>query len=318
MMKLHSTLALLLALSGAGTACAADRATQPESAPQAMLARSALLLQAVHAGKRSVAVGEHGIVILSDDGGASWRQARSVPTTTTLTSVFFLNARQGWAAGHGGIVLGTQDGGDSWNTLTGKIDGPEILFSIWFKDGGRGVAVGPNGYAIDTMDGGKTWSRLPIGQGEDAERHLNRVFAGSDGTLLIAAEAGTVFRSSDSGHTWSMIKLPYKGSVWGGLALADDSLLLYGMRGHVLHSVDHGLSWSDAVAGTDQSLTGGAQFSDGSVVLVGLGGAVTRSSDGGHSFKAGIDAERSTYTDVLEGAHHGVLLFGQSGVHAAH
>jgi photosystem II stability/assembly factor-like uncharacterized protein len=73
----------------------------------------AVLLGAATAGKRLVAVGERGIIVYSDDLGASWKQAPS-PVSATLTSVRFADAQRGVAVGHGGTVLTTGDGGLSW------------------------------------------------------------------------------------------------------------------------------------------------------------------------------------------------------------
>jgi len=65
------------------------------------------------AGERLVAVGEHGVVICSDDEGATWWQAQ-VPVTVTLTCVAFATPLLGWAAGHFGVILATTDGGKTW------------------------------------------------------------------------------------------------------------------------------------------------------------------------------------------------------------
>ena len=72
-----------------------------------------LLLDVVYAGKRLVAVGERGHILLSDDEGYSWSQA-DVPVMSTLTSIFFIDASVGWAVGHDAVVLKTQDGGQTW------------------------------------------------------------------------------------------------------------------------------------------------------------------------------------------------------------
>src|SRR5262245_5090243 len=64
-----------------------DSANKP--AEQAPLAATSLLLDLAVAGDRYVAVGERGHVLLSDDHGATWRQAKSVPTRVMLTAVFF-------------------------------------------------------------------------------------------------------------------------------------------------------------------------------------------------------------------------------------
>jgi len=49
-----------------------------------------LLLDEATAGRRIIAVGERGRILLSDDDGHTWRFARS-PTETTLASVFFID-----------------------------------------------------------------------------------------------------------------------------------------------------------------------------------------------------------------------------------
>ncbi|MBI5444053.1 MAG: glycosyl hydrolase, partial [Deltaproteobacteria bacterium] len=70
-------------------------------------------LAVARAGKRLVSVGERGTVLLSDDDGRTWRQAK-VPVSLTLTCVCFASERSGWAAGHSGVVLRTSDGGETW------------------------------------------------------------------------------------------------------------------------------------------------------------------------------------------------------------
>src|SRR6187551_1324135 len=78
------------------------------------LASSSLLLDLAVAGTRIVAVGERGHVMLSDDQGATWRQAKSVPTRTMLTAVYFADDEYGWAVGHDETILNTMDGGETW------------------------------------------------------------------------------------------------------------------------------------------------------------------------------------------------------------
>ena len=56
--------------------------------------------------KPLVAVGQRGHVVYSTDSGASWKQA-SVPVSSDLTAVFFVDDKQGWAVGHDGVILHT-------------------------------------------------------------------------------------------------------------------------------------------------------------------------------------------------------------------
>ena len=123
-----------------------------------------------------------------------------------------------------------------------------------------------------------------------------------------------VFRSSDGGANWTTLRLPYDGSLWGGIALKDGGVLVHGMRGHVLRSPDQGKTWTDAPTGTDQSWTGGLQLADERIVLVGLGGAVATSADGGRTFRTVIRPERQTLSAVKVGPSGQLVVTGLAGV----
>ena len=304
MARVLSSLLLLVALA---TGAADDGAARP-----AALAMQSLLQALAQAGSRVVAVGDYGLILVSDDAGATWRQAAQVPTRTTLTAVMFIDPKRGWAVGHGGLVLATLDGGEHWTVQFGRQEAENSLFSVWFSDPLHGVAVGPFGYAIATVDGGRSWSVRPVGAGEDAERHLNGIFAGNRGRLLVAAESGGVFISDDGGALWRLITLPYAGSVWGGLRLADASLIVWGMAGHALRSLDNGETWTELATHTDQSLTAGVQLPDGRVVLAGLGGALTI-ADQRFNWHAKVRDDRQLATAILM-TPRGLLMLTGAGV----
>ena len=271
---------------------------QSAAAFQSPQASRAPMLAAARAGKRLVSVGDYGTVLLSDDNGQSWRQASRVATRETLTAVSFVDDKLGFAVGHGGVVLASTDGGENW-TVRHRA-GPEVvLFSVHFANAQEGLAVGAFGHAMQTRDGGSHWHTLTLVQGEQADRHLYQVFVGPNATLWVTAEAGGLFRSDDGGNTFTAVKLPYKGSIWGGLALKDGTLMVWGMRGHVLLSADQGRSWRDAQSGTDQAFTAGLQRPDGELVLVGLGGVVARSRDGGQTFSTQVRPERQSHTALI-------------------
>lgn len=317
----HTAAALLAAFALAWAAAPApEKAVDDAARPAPLAAKNLLLAGTVPPGaQRRVAVGEYGHVLLSDDAGKTWRQARSVPTVTTLTSVHFIDAQRGWAAGHGGVVLGTADGGETWQRLAGALDGKEVILSIWFADANEGLAVGAFGYAARSHDGGRTWQAQTLAEGEDGERHLNQVFAtaadaGGTRTLWVAAEGGLLFRSADGGARWEPVKTPYKGSLWGGTALADGTLLAWGMRGTVLRSDDGGKTFAVVPTGSEQSIGGGVQLADGRVVLAALGGTVLASTDAGRSFTATVRDDRAGFAAVLPGTGSEVLLLGQAGV----
>ncbi|KWR75048.1 WD40/YVTN/BNR-like repeat-containing protein [Cupriavidus sp. IDO] len=270
-------------------------------------AAAAPLLASARAGNRVVAVGDHGVILLSDDG-VKFRQAKMVPVRSLLTSVQFLDARRGYAAGHDGVVLGTQDGGETWILLRAEPGVEQPILSMHFDSLEHGIAVGLYGWAIETRDAGRTWSGLDVEAGENADRHLLHMFASSRGSLFIVGEGGTIYRSTDRGKSWEGTTTGDKGSLWYGLVLSDGTLLACGMRGHVYRSSDDGKTWQSVEAHTSQSLTGIAQLADGSVIVVGMAGTVLESRDHGKTFTFTERVEQEALTAVLPDGSRPLLL----------
>ena len=316
--RAYARLAACVLLASSALALAAQPGGPPASTdaavPSALAARS-LLLDAVRAGDRIVAVGTRGHVLLSDDDGVTWRQAAHVPSRTTLTGVAFVDARRGWAVGHDATVLATDDGGEHWQVQHRDVTAAGPLFSVWLDGAGRGIAVGAYGQALETDDGGASWRPLRVG-GPEEDWHLNELFEAGDGTLWIAAEKGRVYRSVDGGRGWEPRPSSYPGSFWGGLSLSGGRLLVFGMRGNAFASDDGGATWQPLPKISKHSLAAAVELASGDVVIAGLGGSLLVSRDGGRRFEASILPERKGANAVLPLTRDpgGLLLFGEGGV----
>lgn len=297
---------LALGLAAAGSSFAAPYQADGPARIRPLAAKGTLL-DITTAGARLVAVGERGHVLLSDDQGKTWRQAKTVPTRSTLTSVFAADAKTLWATGHGAMIITSADAGETWTVADGKADGPDVLLAIRVQPDGQGLAVGGFGTGRVTTDGGKTWKPHTLVDGEAGERHLNRIIVSAAGSWLIAAEGGHVLRGSGSGGiagmTWAAVKTPYAGSLWTGLPLAGGVLLLGGMRGNLVRSSDDGLSWTHQPVPKAGSITGCVALADGRPLLVGVDGTVLLGDAAGSSFKLQQLDDRATLTAVarLEG-----------------
>lgn len=298
-------------LAAAGAARAAPYAVDGPARLRSGVLRSALLDVAL-AGTRLVAVGERGHVLLSDDDAMTWRQAKAVPTRTTLTCVHATDAQSLWAAGHGGVILRSADGGEQWTIAHGQADGPDVLLSVRIEPDGRGLAVGGFGVALATVDGGKTWQPRALVEGEAGERHLNRLFVSTAGTWLIAAEGGHILRSTDGGARWSAVKTPYAGSLWSGLSLPGGVLLAGGMRGNIVRSADDGASWTHRPVPDAGSLTGATLAAEGRPLFVGVDGTVVHGDAAGEQFRLQRLDDRATLTAVIQ-AGGGVLVAASMG-----
>lgn len=284
-------------------------AAAAEPSVLAPLAARSLLLDAAVAGERVVAVGERGHVLLSEDAGVSWRQVVT-PTRTTLTAVYFPSAKHGWAVGHDAVVLYTGDGGESWELQHAAPDLESPLLDVWFRDERQGFAVGGYGLFLETADGGSTWNSRLI---TDQDVHYNAIAAAPDGSLYLAGEMGSLFRSDDTGQSWAALESPYHASFFGALVLPDGAILLFGLRGHVYRSDDGGRTWSAGVTGTEASLMGGAAVTGDEMVLGGVTGVLLRSRDGGRSFQIATRPDRKAIAAAVALPGERAVLVGAFG-----
>ncbi|MDD0809274.1 YCF48-related protein [Curvibacter sp. RS43] len=273
------------ALAAAPDALAAPRpAVLDQPALISAKAQSAAMLAVTRAGTRLVAVGERGIVLLSDDQGQHWRQAPA-PVQCTLTCVCFANEKQGWAAGHAGVILYSADGGERWQrqfdgqaAAQSQLDAAlasgqeqtvaearravargadKPFFDLEFIDEQRGFAVGADSMLFSTDDGGRRWQSQGLRLPNPGQLHLYALRAVGS-SLVVVGEQGLVLRGDVAGtQPFEAVPAPYKGSFFGLLRSAGNHLVAYGLRGSAYQSQDAGRHWQRLDSGLRSSLGAG-------------------------------------------------------------
>ncbi|UVM75315.1 WD40/YVTN/BNR-like repeat-containing protein [Pseudomonas alvandae] len=339
-------LALCLLASGPWVAQATTLTVLQQPAIPTAKAQRAVLLGLARAGERLVAVGERGIVLLSDDAGVSWRQAQ-VPVSVSLTAVQFVDAEQGWAVGHLGVVLHTQDGGETWQKqLDGERaialavhvaerdahqpggagnlaqarhmleDGPDKPFlDLYFSDRLHGYVVGAYNQIYRTDDGGRSWQ--PWMQHVDNPQGLNLYGIRALGNdLLLVGERGLLLRSTNAGQSFQALNSPYEGSFFGLLATRDGALIAYGLRGNAWRSDDRGNSWRRLDTGLESALATAVELRDGSLLLASQSGELLFSHDQGRSFDKRQVRSGGTVAAVQQAVDGSLASVGLSGVAA--
>ncbi|MDZ3992467.1 WD40/YVTN/BNR-like repeat-containing protein [Pseudomonas sp. Teo4] len=268
--------------------------------PQAL---HAVLQDVARAGTRLVSVGERGVVLLSDDNGATWRQATAVPVSVSLTAVQFVDERNGWAVGHAGVVLHSEDGGEHWalqldgkraaalELQAGEADGDasriaaaqrlqadgadKPLLALSFADARHGLVVGAYGLALATTDGGRSWQSsmglLPNRRG----LHLYAL-ARQGAELYVAGEQGLLLRSRDGGAHFVALQGPYDGSYFAASVLPSGRLLVGGLRGSLFASDDGGDSFR-ALANPIPASLNGIRVAGNQLLLANQAGMLLRS-----------------------------------------
>lgn len=306
------------------------------------------LIAVTQAGNRLVAVGEHGVIIYSDDNGVHWKQA-SVPVDVLLTAVRFATASVGWAVGQHGVILRTDDGGASWrlqfdgiaaNRLTlaaaqaatavhdpspgtpmamrranfFQADGPNIPFlSVLAIDPDHAFAFGAYRMVMKTDDGGKTWQDWSLHVGDRLSHNLYDVSRlGAD--ICLAAEAGQVFCSTDGGTSFSSAASPGSATLFGILPAGHGAMLVFGVAGGCYRSTDAGQSWTSINVGTPINLTAGTVLASGAILVAGEDGSLYLSTDHGASFQRAPANQPMAISGLTQAKDGDLIAVGNLGI----
>lgn len=292
-------LAVLAVVAAFGTAAHATPVPEPLERPATAVRQPerAAFQAVVAAGDRLVAVGERGLIVLSDDSGKSWRQAK-VPVSVTLTAVAFPTPRLGWAVGHYGAVLHSRDGGETWekrldgvkaarivadgvppNDSSPRVarlveEGPDKPFlDLFFPTPETGFIVGAYGLMLRTTDGGASWTSLTLDLPNPDALHLYAIRAGA-GSLYIAGEQGLLLRSDDGGTSFHRLSTPYRGSWFVAAVDEAGGILLAGLRGNAFRSADRGESWRPVELPAPVSVTAVGRGPAGRLLLANQAGQI--------------------------------------------
>lgn len=186
-------------------------------------------------GGLTVAAGEFGALVLSEDGGRTWH-----PLTLDWMQVgtdggaephlYGAHVAADGAitvVGEFGLVLRSTDRGRNWSVQN---KASASLFDVEIRDDGKGYAVGQDGYALKTTDGGVTWTCIDVG----SKAILNGVHSSADGKVTITAMREMMI-SNDDGASWSSVNNPEVTTVWYvGVASPGTDVLAVGQSGRII------------------------------------------------------------------------------------
>ena len=147
---------------------------------------------------------EQGLLLVTNDDGATWAQ-RKIASTGTLRAVAFLGVNRGLTVGDGGAILATADAGRTWQP---RVSGTTENLTDIQMVGEEGWIAGYDGVMLHTADGGKTWSKENTGQSLSLEALY---FLDAQNGWAVGWSA-MVLHTVDGGKKWQQVKIP--GAQW--------------------------------------------------------------------------------------------------------
>ncbi|MCP4579804.1 MAG: hypothetical protein GY846_26330, partial [Deltaproteobacteria bacterium] len=243
--------------------------------------------------QKAVIVGARGTVLISHGIYKNLWTPRDSKTREMLTSLSFIDEKEGWAAGHGGVIVHTTDGGENWEVQRESSPLNLPLFDIQFVSKDIGYACGAYDTLLKTIDGGKSWNSLPTG----LDNIYNGLFFHDADNGFLVGEFGTVLKTADGGKSWKQMNIGYQGTLFGITFLTREKVLAHGITGKLFISHDGGENWKDISLDTKDALFMAAAKGD-DVVVVGRSGIIVLSNDGAKSFIMKYEADNMTFAGV--------------------
>jgi photosystem II stability/assembly factor-like uncharacterized protein len=161
-------------------------------------------------GAHGIAVGAHGLILRTEDGGVTWTRSPS-DTDATLTEVALPNADTVYAGG-GCVLRRSSDGGQTFGRVRFAARESKCgsrLAQIAFPSALVGYLVMTDGKVLRTANGGRSFARrstLNIGSSVDQGGPTDVVFIRENtGVVSTGLSTPSFLRTVDNGQTWTPI-----------------------------------------------------------------------------------------------------------------
>lgn len=257
--------------------------------------------------KFAASVGDSGAILVSLDGGFTWKSkllsakislsdifcfnngkailigdsSRVYYSTNYLDSLQIINAPKGYTffrikfvgndvgfiTGNNGLILKTTNGGINWVKVETNTN--ELIFDLAFIDSKRGFAVGWNGTLLKTINSGESWNKY---ESLPVDNYLKSVDVTHNGFGLAVGGDGIVLRTTNYGKNWEQNRLGNLGGLQRVMFISDKYALLIGSRGTLMISKDRGENWQMVDSQIYSNMNDAGVNPDGHIFLVGVNG----------------------------------------------
>jgi len=137
--------------------------------------------------RHAVITGEFGLVLTSDDAGATWKKQPVSRADFYPYSTVFVDTQRGWSVGVAGVILHTEDGARTWREQVNESGA--VLYRLAVHEG-TVIGVGSGG-TIARLQGDR-WRQMPY---ENSAMAFLTALALVDKQSIAVAGVGGVLQS---------------------------------------------------------------------------------------------------------------------------
>src|ERR1051325_434423 len=216
----------------------------------------------------------------STDSGATWQPITAVPAGGSWYHIDFVSPTVGFM-GSNGATARTTDGGATWGLMSASSSSP-VMYGMDFHDtlmgltGGEKISGSGSGPGIfKTIDAGVTWVKK-------FSQSANDVLWLND-TTAIAIVGTAIYRSADTGETWTQISDQISTGCDEMTLLPNGTVVGVSLSGDAWRSTDGGFSWTQTLVGPGAlPASWNVSFFDDQVgAIVGHSGFIYKTTDAG-------------------------------------
>lgn len=175
--------------------------------------------------EHGVVTGAYGLVLVTDDGGRTWRRALDDGEGPHANAIAAASDGTLYVAGEAGSLLRSDDRGETWQQLPSPYGGS--FFGILGLDDGALLVFGLRGHLFRSEDRGATWQQLPTGTAST----LLTGQVGADGRIVLAGLGGVLLVSDDGGRRFEQHQRSDRRGIAALIELSPDQLLTVGEGG---------------------------------------------------------------------------------------
>lgn len=271
------------------------------------------------------AVGHHGVIAATNDGGQSWQVQLNGFEFIALQQQHFQKVVDDLTA-----ELDSLDGTDpdAEDELAFALDNASFLLEMALAADAEGptkpfldvrvvnqnliFAVGAYGTLVRSRDGGASWEILDDRIENPDGYHLNAL-SSDEQYVYVAGEAGQIFRSADLGDSWELLDSPYSGSFLASHEDSKSRLWVVGLRGNIFVSDDQGDSFAQIKLPDNVNINSVVDAPNGGVYLVGNAGVIGW-VDAAGNIKQMTHSSGAALTDLVAHDDGRLTVVGQRGV----